>query len=108
MAVAVTRSLNILLFAFLSDLTFRMFENVNSNMNLSQNKVTSLKRECHKPPSLYLVPKHVNKQTSSDRNGFVITSCSVTKSILCDPMDYSIPGLPVTHHLPEFTQVHVH
>ena len=56
-----------------------MFENVNSNINLSQNKVTSLKRECHKPPSLYLVPKHVNKQTFSDKNGFVITCCSVTK-----------------------------
>ena len=55
-----------------------MFENVNSNINLSQNKVTSLKRECHKPPSLYLVPKHVNQQTSN-RNGFVIVYCSVPK-----------------------------
>ena len=27
---------------------------------------------------------------------------------LCDSMDYSIPGLPVYHHLPEFTQTHVH
>ena len=34
--------------------------------------------------------------------------CSVTKSILCDPMDCSTPGLPVTHHLPEFGQVHAH
>ena len=57
-----------------------MFENVNRNINLSQNKVTSLKRECHKPPSLYLVPKHVNKQTFSNRNGFVVVCCSVTKS----------------------------
>ena len=28
--------------------------------------------------------------------------------ILCDPMDRSIPGLPVNHQLPEFTQTHVH
>ena len=28
--------------------------------------------------------------------------------ILCDPMDYSTPGLPVHHQLPEFTQTHVH
>ena len=28
--------------------------------------------------------------------------------ILCDPMDHSTPGLPVHHHLPEFTQTHVH
>ena len=26
---------------------------------------------------------------------------------LCDPMDHSMPGLPVHHHLPEFTQTHV-
>ena len=26
----------------------------------------------------------------------------------CDPMDCSRPGLPVRHHLPEFTQTHVH
>ena len=27
---------------------------------------------------------------------------------LRDPMNHSIPGLPVHHHLPEFTQTHVH
>ena len=27
---------------------------------------------------------------------------------LCDLMDYSMPGLPVHHQLPEFTQTHVH
>ena len=26
----------------------------------------------------------------------------------CDPMNCSTPGLPVHHHLPEFTQTHVH
>ena len=26
----------------------------------------------------------------------------------CDPMNCSTPGLPVQHHLPEFTQTHVH
>ena len=37
-------------------------------------------------------------------------SCfSVTKSCLipCDPMDYSMPGFPVLHYLPEFAQTHV-
>ena len=36
--------------------------------------------------------------------------CSVTQSCptLCDPMDCSMPGLPVPHHLPKFAQVHVH
>ena len=29
-------------------------------------------------------------------------------SDFCDPMDCSMPGLPVHHQLPEFTQIHVH
>ena len=35
---------------------------------------------------------------------------SVTQSclILCDPMNRSMPGLPVYHQPPEFTQTHVH
>ena len=36
--------------------------------------------------------------------------CSVAKSCptLSDPIDCSMPGLPVLHHLLEFAQVHVH
>ena len=34
----------------------------------------------------------------------VVQSCPT----LCDPMNRSMPGLPVHHHLPEFTQTHVH
>ena len=35
---------------------------------------------------------------------------SVTQSCptLCDPMNRSMPGLPVHHQLPEFTQTYVH
>ena len=36
--------------------------------------------------------------------------CSFPKSCpaLCDPMDWSTPGCPVLHCLPEFAQMHVH
>ena len=34
----------------------------------------------------------------------VIHSCPT----LCDPMNHSMPGLPVHHQLPEFIQTHVH
>ena len=36
--------------------------------------------------------------------------CSITKSYLtlCNPMDCSMPGFPVLHHLSEFAQTHVH
>jgi len=35
---------------------------------------------------------------------------SVAQSCLtfCDPVNHSPPGLPVHHHLPEFTQTHLH
>ena len=45
------------------------------------------------------------------------TAFSVSQSVssvvqlcptLCDPMNRSMPGLPVHHQLPEFTQTHVH
>ena len=38
------------------------------------------------------------------------SSSSVTQSCptLCDPMNWSTPGLPVHHQLPESTQTHVH
>ena len=36
--------------------------------------------------------------------------CSVAQSCstLCDPVDCSMPGFPVLHHLPELGQTHVH
>ena len=39
-----------------------------------------------------------------------VQSSSVTQSCptLCDPMNCSMPGLPVQHQLPESTQTHVH
>ena len=33
---------------------------------------------------------------------------SLSRVRLCDSMDYSMPGFPVHHQLPEFTQTHVH
>ena len=40
----------------------------------------------------------------------VVQFSSVTQSCLtlCDPMNRSMPGLPVHHQPPEFTQTHVH
>ena len=43
-------------------------------------------------------------------NLYSIQFSSVAQSCLtlCDPMNCSTPGLPVHHHLPEFTQTYVH
>ena len=38
----------------------------------------------------------------------LVNSVAQSCPTLCDPMDCSMPGLPVHHHLPEFTQTHLH
>ena len=50
------------------------------------------------------------KSAKSDVNFSSVQFSSVTQSCLtlCDPMNHSTPGLPVHHHLPEFTQTHIH
>ena len=37
-----------------------------------------------------------------------ISSVTQSYTTLWDPMDCSMPGLPICHQLPEFTQTHVH
>ena len=43
------------------------------------------------------------------KNPYSVQFSSVAQSCptLCDPMNCNTPGLPVHHHLPEFTQTHV-
>ena len=45
-----------------------------------------------------------------EERGYVGGCCSVAQSCptFSDPMNCGTAGLPVPHHLPEFTQVHVH
>ena len=47
------------------------------------------------------------KLRCSHADGWV-SSVAQSCPTLCDPMNRSTPGLPVHHHLPEFTQTHVH
>jgi len=50
---------------------------------------------------------HKNKGTHLGTTSSVQFSHSVIPT-LCNPIDCSIPGFPVHHQLPEFTQTHVH
>ena len=52
----------------------------------------------------------LEKRLFSSLAHFLIQFSSVAQSCptLCDPMNCSMPGLPVHHQLPEFTQTHVH
>ena len=48
--------------------------------------------------------KILNEWWQSVQVSSVAQSCPT----LCNPMNHSMPGLPVHHQLPEFTQTHVH
>ena len=48
----------------------------------------------------------MTKRLSTDRHQF--SSVTQSYSTLWNPMDCSMPGVPVHHQLPEFTQTHVH
>ena len=50
---------------------------------------------------------HQSENISYRRAIVLLFSLSVVSESL-DPMNRSTPGLPVHHHLPEFTQTHVH
>ena len=75
--------------------------------------LTSFMRLPSEPPENYYPQKmslcNKSKQTVSFHLGSVQFS-SVTQSCLtlCDPMNRSMPGLPVHHQFLEFTQTHVH
>ena len=55
---------------------------------------------------------NIRKHTPSiDRSDLMLHFSSVqllSPVQICDPMDYSTPGLPLHHQLPEVTQTHVH
>ena len=50
--------------------------------------------------------KTLVKEIKEDTNQ--IRSVAQSCPILCDPMNCSMPGLPVHHQLPEFTETQVH
>ena len=59
---------------------------------------------------LVAVSHNYNFKTGAYECVQLLQFSSVTQSCptLCDPMNRSTPGLPVHHHLPEFTQTYVH
>ena len=55
----------------------------------------------------YFCNKHKSWHTiNADTHQF--SSVAQLCPTLCNPMNHSMPGLPVHHQLPEFTQTHVH
>ena len=59
------------------------------------------------------IPKFKKKKVFWDEKesfyfSFSFSSVAQSCPTLCDPMNRSTPGLPVYHHLLEFTQTHVY
>ena len=48
------------------------------------------------------------QKVSLGLRSYQFSSVAQSCPTLCDPMDCSIPGLPVCHKLQEFTETHVH
>ena len=60
--------------------------------------------------SFYLVGPSITVKYFEDWEFYLLQFSSVAQlcPTLCNPMDYSTPGFPVHHQLPESTQTHVH
>jgi len=63
--------------------------------------------------TVYLINTYMRIKSSCNLFGkqiisFQFSSVAQSCPTLCDPMNRSMPGLPVHHQLPEFTQTHFH
>ena len=72
----------------------------------NQAGLTSFSKQVNKGNAIDIIclDFSVSDMFSSVQFSSVIQACPT----LCDPMNCSMPGLPVHHQLPEFTQTHVH
>ena len=70
-----------------------------------ENKTMSLSSQSlHSSGRRQVIDNYKNIIMLRNQFSSVAQSCPT----LCDPMNRSMPGLPVHHQLPEFTQTHVH
>ena len=104
----------------------KMIQNLENKMesqiNSLETRIEKMQERFNKDieeikKSQYIMKNAINEiKNTLDRTNRIteaedrIQFSSVTLSCptLWDPMNHSTPGLPVHHHLPEFTQTHVH
>ena len=85
-------------------------------ISLTHEDVLCLCVITHVWPWPFLINKDVLEPSYNDlkfpvkNRNYVCCCCSVAESsqTLCNPMDCSTPGFPVSHYLLEFAQTHVH
>ena len=60
------------------------------------------------PKKTYRWPSGICKDAQNYKSSVQFRSVTQSCPTLSDPMDYSIPGFPVHHQLPDPTQTHAH
>ena len=99
-------SLDVFLFLFRTSLLFL----VTTLMAESKEELRSLLMEVKKEGEKVGLKLNIQKtkiMVSGPISSVQFSSVAQLCPPLCDPMDYSTPGHPVNHQLPEFTQTHV-
>ena len=76
----------------------------HKNCCYSQHQVQQLEEKC----SLRSITLSPSLEGSTCLKCIQFSSVTRSCPTLCDPMNRSMPGLPVHHQLTEFTQTHIH
>ena len=87
------------------NLLWQMWRTIWHASSLTKTENRTSMRSSNSPSSYFL---EENKNTLLKIYQFSSVQFTQSCPTLCDPMNRSMPGLPVHHHLPEFTQTHVH
>ena len=81
---------------------------------ITWSQITRMTKECN-VRIITMWPGHsLRERKANEFCGYLLISSVQFSSVtqlcptLCNPMNHSMPGLPVYHQLPEFTQTHVH
>ena len=84
----------------------KIIQNLENKMEL---QINSLETRIEKMQERFNKDLEEIKKSQYIMNN-TISSVQFSQSCLtlCDPINRSMPGLPVHHQLPEFTQTHVH
>ena len=113
-----TQQFHSLVYIYPTQMCTSAYQKIFSKICIGVMLVIAPKEEVPKYPSTF---KWVSKlcyihtcsnanepSTITYRSSVQFSSVAQSCPNLCDPMNHSTPGLPVHHHLPEFTQTHVH
>ena len=93
---------------YLREIYKKVIKTVNKNFSGSGLKKKGRRRIHQENGNKAVTSWAKSRETNRDFHLRVSSVQSLSHVWLCDPMNCSMPGLPVHHQHPEFTQTHVH